>query len=79
MSTELVPLAGGLTVPVGVLTLMFALLNRGLELRQDGDLLRIVWPGGAKPDLTETDVASIRRWKYHILALLAYRAPEMEL
>jgi hypothetical protein len=74
---ELIELKGGLTVPVDVLTLTFGLLNRGLELRQDGDRLRVVEPGGGKPALTEAEVASITRYKYHILALLAYRAPEL--
>jgi hypothetical protein len=74
---ELVELKGGLTVPVEVLTLAFALQNRGLELRQDGDRLRVVEPGGGKPALTEVEVASITRWKLHILALLAYKSPDV--
>jgi hypothetical protein len=67
---------GGLTLPEEALVLALDLENRGCTLRQDGDRLRVLGPGGAKPALSEGDVEAIRRWKAHLLALLAYVAPE---
>ncbi len=66
-------LKGGLAVPVAPLRLLWDLEDRGFTVRQDGaDLL--VMPSRT---LTEADRAAIRRWKPHILALLAYEPREL--
>ena len=74
MEEKLVALAGGLTVPTEAFQLAHGLLNRGLELRQDGDRLRVIGPDGEKPELSDDEVSQIKRYKLHVLALLAYRA-----
>ncbi len=71
-----VELRGGLTVPEEALTTAFGLLNQGLELRQEGELLRVSGPNGSRPTLDPETRAAISKWKLHILALMAYRAPE---
>ena len=75
-SDQFVELAGGLTVPVEAFVLAHELSRRDLILRVQGDLLRIQGPGGTKPDLSPEDMAKIRRWKAHLIALLDYRAPK---
>jgi hypothetical protein len=53
--------------------LLFDLEDRGVRVELDGgDLL--VRP---RTLLTETDQQNLRRWKRHILALLAYVPPEV--
>lgn len=69
-------LAGGLAVPVEPLVLALEFEQRGIGLRVEGDKLRVVGPNGAKPELTEDEIAAIRRWKAHLVALVEYRAPE---
>jgi len=77
--SELIALRGGLTVPREAFDLFHALVtHRGLVLTQDDDKLRVARADGSRPDLTPEDAALIRRWKPHLLALLAYRAPEEE-
>lgn len=68
---------GGLTLPEEALVLALDLENRGCTLRQDGDRLRVLGPGGAKPELSAADVEAIRRWKAHLLALVAYEPPKI--
>ena len=79
MSEELVTLApgptGGLTVPVDAYNLILELERRDLILSQVGDTLRIQGPKGTKPELSAADVERIKRYKHHLLVLLAYRAP----
>ena len=81
MSEEFVTLApgphGGLTVPAEAFNLAHELLRRDLILTQVGDTLRVKGPNGAKPELSAADVERIQRWKHHLLALLAYQAPDM--
>ena len=69
-------LAGGLIVPAPAYNLILDLTNRGLQFTQDGDRLRVSGPGGAKPELSDAEATAIRKWKYHLMQLLAYRAPE---
>jgi hypothetical protein len=71
--SEFVTLAGGLTTPLEPMLLLFDLEDRGVRVELDGgDLL--VRP---RDLLTETDQQNLRRWKRHILALLAYVPPDV--
>lgn len=76
--SELVGLRGGLTVPVAPLELAIHMESRGLTLSIEGDRLRVTGLNGTKPDLSLADVEAIRRWKPHLMALVAYRAPNPE-
>ena len=67
---------GGLTVPVAAYNLIFALVNRDLVLTQHGESLRVQGPNGTKPDLTPEETALIKRWKFHLIALINYVPPE---
>lgn len=64
---------GGLTCPADALRLLFDLEGRGFRLEPRGDML-IIQPHA---QLTEDDCRQIRRWKLHLLALLAYVPPEL--
>lgn len=72
----LVMLNGGLTVPVEAFTVAHGLMNRGFDLKVEGDRLRVVGVAGAKPDLSAEDVERITRWKYHLMAMASYEAPK---
>ena len=63
--------SGGLTVPVQSLRLLWSLEARGFTLTQDGGTLIVRPP----EQLTPTDCEQIRRWKFHLLSLLAYIPP----
>ena len=63
--SDLVPLRG-LTVPTEPLLLVFQLQKRGFTLTPDGDAL-VVQP---HDQLTRVDCEQIRKWKWHLLALL---------
>ena len=83
MSEDFVTLApgpnGGLTVPLDAFNLAHELMtHRDLILSQTGDVLRIKGPNGSKPDLSPSEVERIKRWKFHLIALLVYRAPELK-
>lgn len=67
---DFVLLRGGLTLPIAVLRLAWALEARGLHLGVEGDMLTV----GPRALLTDEDRASLRRWKPHLLALLDYDA-----
>jgi hypothetical protein len=67
-SDRYVLLKGGLAVPIEPLRLLWDLEERGYRVCQDGEDL-LVHPGRT---LTDEDRASIRRWKSHLLALVAY-------
>lgn len=75
---ELIELRSGPTVPVDALNLGLSLEARGLILKVEGDRLRVRGPGGVKPDLSSEDAEQIRRWKFHLMALVTYVAPEPE-
>ena len=68
---------GGLTVPLDAYRLAHELIGRDLILSQTGETLRIKGPNGTKPDLSESEVEQIKRWKFHLIAMLVYRAPEL--
>lgn len=72
----LVMLNGGLTVPTEAFTVAHGLMNRGFDLKVEGDRLRVVGIGGAKPDLSAEDVERIKRWKFHLIALVSYDPPK---
>ena len=80
MDAEIVSLAkgpnGALDLPVEAFNLFHRLLDRGLDLRVDGDRLRVSGPGGSKPALSETEVTDIKRWKAHLMALCCYAPPD---
>ena len=67
----LIALRNGPTVPVPVLELGWSLESRGLTLKVEGDKLRVSGPGGVKPTLTPEDVEAIRKYKVHLMAVLA--------
>lgn len=75
-SDRYVSLRGGLVVPVDPYMLLFELEDAGFSLSRDGDVL-VVRP---HQRLTPELCARIRRWKHHLLALLAYVAspPEVQ-
>ena len=70
-SERFVALRDGPTVPLAPLLLLLSLEERGLHLREDGDVL-VVQPAER---LTADDCAAIRRWKWHLLMLMDYRPP----
>jgi hypothetical protein len=61
-------LPSGCSLPVESIELALDLEARGFTLEQDGDTL-IVQP---YQRLTPGDCMQIRRWKYHLLAVLDY-------
>ena len=69
---------GGLMVPLDAYKLAHELIGLGLILSQTGETLRIKGPNGSKPDLSESEVERIKRWKHHLIAMLLYRAPELK-
>jgi hypothetical protein len=66
-------LHGGLAVPIDPLLLLLDLERRGFRVAAHGDDTLVIGPRRA---LTPDDCARIRQWKDHLLALVAYRAPE---
>ena len=70
-ASDFVTLKNGPTVPLAPLLLLLKLEERLFSLRQDGDALLVQPPG----QLTADDCASIRRWRWHLLALVAYEPP----
>jgi hypothetical protein len=73
--SELVALAGGLTVPREAFDLLLNLERRELLLRADGEMLRVSGPGGAKPELSADEAAAIKKWKRHLMTLITYTPP----
>jgi hypothetical protein len=71
---DYVVLRGGLALPVAAVRLALDLEERGLHMGIDGDMLTV----GPKELLTDHDRALIRRWKPHLLAIVAYDADAAE-
>jgi hypothetical protein len=71
---DFVTLKNGPTLPVASVLLALDLESRGVRLKADGDTL-VVSP---RERITAEDRALIRRWKPHLLALLAYDASEVQ-
>lgn len=72
--SNFVMLRGGLAVPVVALQLALDLEAHGLHMGVDGDMLTI----GPRELLTDADRALIRRWKPHLLAIVAYNSDAYE-
>lgn len=68
---------GGLDIPLDAYNLMFELESRDLVLSAEGDMLRIKRSDGGKPEFSESEVTRIKKYKAHILAMLAYVPPEV--
>ncbi len=66
---------GGLDVPEEAYELLFELAGRDLVFTQEGDLLRIKRSDGGRPEFLAGEVERIKKWKYHLLALLTYEPP----
>ena len=75
LNSNLITLANGMTVPAAVIVLGNQLERKGITFVKDGDILRVSGPDGP-PDLTPDEVAGIRKYKAHLLALTEYQAPE---
>ncbi len=68
-STEFVVLRDGPIVPVAPYLLLLDLERRGFTLRVENTTVLVVTP----PErLTDADCIAIRRWKAHLLMLIAY-------
>lgn len=74
--SDFVTLRGGLTLPLAAVRLAFDLEERGLHLRVDDEgTVLSVGPGDR---LTDDDRLLIRRWKAHLVAIVAYNADRQE-
>jgi hypothetical protein len=69
-----VTLAGGLTVPLAALQVLWALEDRGVQLQLEGTDGIVARP---KQLLTDADRAEIRRYRWHVLAILSYQPKEL--
>lgn len=66
-------LQNGLALPLEPLLLALELEERGLHLSREGVDTLVVQP---HQQLTAEDRERVRRWKYHLLSIVDYRAPE---
>jgi len=60
----------GLVLPIAAVRLALDLEERGLHMHADGEFLSV----GPRELLTDADRVELRRWKQHLLAMLAYDA-----
>ena len=67
--SEVVALKGGLVVPARPVLLLLDLEERGFKVERVEDDTLNVQP---YQQLTDEDVAAIRKWKSHLLALVDY-------
>ena len=70
-----VTLKNGPTLPIEPVMLALELEERGFRMTHEGDDVLSVQP---HERLTRDDCVRIRRWKPHILALLAYTPPSVQ-
>lgn len=68
---------GGLDVPSEALVVFYRLLTRDLTLKVEGETLRVCCADGSRPEFSESERASIVRWKAHLVALVNYVPPEL--
>jgi hypothetical protein len=68
--SDFVTLRAGLALPLAAVRLALDLEARGLHLGVNGDMLWV----GPRDLLTDDDRELIRRWKPHLLAIVAYDA-----
>jgi hypothetical protein len=73
-ASDFIPLRHGPVVPVAPLQLLLNLEARGFTFTRDGEVLEVQ----PYDRLTREDVAGIRRWKAHLIALIEYEAPEIQ-
>jgi hypothetical protein len=66
--SDYVCLSGGLAVPLPALQVLWNLEDRGVHLRLDGDGI-VATPRTA---LSDADRAAVKRWRWHVVALLQY-------
>jgi hypothetical protein len=68
-ASDFVTLIDGPTLPLAAIQLAWSLEDRGVVLSvRDGELLV-----GPRHLLTEVDREGLRRWRYHIMAIVEYR------
>lgn len=70
---EFVTLKGGLIVAVPALRLALDLEDRGCQLAVDDPTGEVVVTPAAR--LTDEDRAAVHRWRFHLAAIVDYRAP----
>ena len=68
-----VTLKQGPTLPVEALELAIDLERRGVALSLDADQQLVIDPSA---DLNDLDRSRIRRWRWHLAAIVGYRCPE---
>ena len=73
LDTGFIDLRGGLVLPVAAIDLAVELKWRGVHLSVGPQGTLIAEPGCL---LTEDDRARIRRWKWHLQAIVTYAPPE---
>lgn len=71
--TQFVSLRGGLVLPLPAVLLALDLERRGFQMRVDVHQEFCIEPPAA---LTDADVVAIRRWRRHLMAIVAYNADE---
>ena len=75
-TSEMVILNHGYVIPLPALELALALERRDLRLlvreTAEGTSLRVSNSDGSVPTLSEAECAAIRKWKGHLLGLIAY-------
>ena len=77
-TTEFIALKNGPALPAPVLRLAWDLEARGFQMALDHDQQARIDPTPISGPLTDADRAAISRWRLHLAALLAYRAPAPE-
>lgn len=66
-ASDYVVFSSGLALPLAALRLAWELEARGLHLGADGEMLTL----GPRDLITDEDRARVRRWKPHLLAIVA--------
>jgi hypothetical protein len=64
----------GLVLPRAAVELALDLERRGMHIHGDGDTLHV----GPRELLTFNDRLLLKRWKWHLLALVAHAAPTVQ-
>ena len=72
--SDFIELSGGLTVPAADIALLLDLERRGCSFEVAGETFKVKGVNGAKPELSPEEIATIKRRKAHLMALVAYQA-----
>ncbi len=72
---DFITLLGGLTVARPALEVLIDLEQRGFRFTRPPEGGLAVSP---RADLTDDDRSAIRRWRFHLEALIAYEPPEQQ-